>query len=648
MTPEKPPKNRRIINRVKTNKTIARLTYIPQKHKQKFVKKLRQKLANKPPQNPSTSPPPPTSLKIGSINIDGLDLEASWAVEQLLAEHGFDVSLNLHLQNNNVINKLIKVLAISETFGRSDKHSTLPPTPGYSTWKTERGGSDKGGGGLCILYKPSLTPHPWTPPVSPKHQYVTNERQWLLLDNGIEKCALLHVYIACQSNKSDGFLQWNEDLFFILTQEALKLRQQGFMILSLGDFNSRVGRIPGLENNTPDLNRNTPMFLNFISQVNLIIINTLPIAKGLFTRFMDNSGRPGTKSLIDYGLINTEHAHTVTSFVIDEEARYDCGADHALLIVILEFGSNSKTKWSFHEALRLHFDEDSDFSGYQTQLDLLSNNIPLHHFETLPSEQMLPHLTNCIKESGKKNFKLKVKKTKRGIKLPKQILDKIKYKNELARSTSHAHQQNLPSANHLQDKLDAAKADIKSTLSDLNLKRRHRLRSKTLLADPSRKKFWRFLKNHIQHAGNITGAYNKAGNMVFRQEEIEDAVLDHFQKIFLGQRIPVYPSSEHSDQVSLSILDLEKLLGKNQLEHPEDMFEEQVCSPYTHLELTQILANLPSGKSSGYDQVPNELLKHSSFSFIQYILCFLNRIIKDGKVPQELNLGKCMLIHKVN
>ena len=229
------------------------------------------------------------------------------------------------------------------------------------------------------------------------------------------------------------------------------------------------------------------MFLNFISQVNLIIINTLPIAKGLFTRFMDNSGRPGTKSLIDYGLINTEHAHTVTSFVIDEEARYDCGADHALLIVILEFGSNPKTKWSFHEALRLHFDEDSDFSGYQTQLDLLSNNIPLHHFETLPSEQMLPHLTNCIKESGKKNFKLKVKKTKRGIKLPKQILDKIKYKNELARSTSHAHQQNLPSANHLQDKLDAAKADIKSTLSDLNLKRRHRLRSKTLLADPSRK-----------------------------------------------------------------------------------------------------------------------------------------------------------------
>ena len=106
-------------------------------------------------------------------------------------------------------------------------------------------------------------------------------------------------------------------------------------VLAMGDFNSRVGRIPGLENNTPDTNKNTPMFLNFMQQANLVIINTLPITKGLFTRFMNSPGLPGSNSLLDYGLIDGDHVNNVTSFVIDEEARYKCGSDHALLECVL-------------------------------------------------------------------------------------------------------------------------------------------------------------------------------------------------------------------------------------------------------------------------------------------------------------------------
>ena len=112
-------------------------------------------------------------------------------------------------------------------------------------WKTERGGADKGGGGLCIFYKENLTPHQWSPPVPPTLSHIKNERQWLLLDGGTERCAFLHTYLACQSHKNNDFLQWNEDLFHLLTLEALKLRQQGFTLLALGDFNTRVGAIDG-------------------------------------------------------------------------------------------------------------------------------------------------------------------------------------------------------------------------------------------------------------------------------------------------------------------------------------------------------------------------------------------------------------------
>ena len=77
------------------------------------------------------------------------------------------------------------------------------------------------------------------------------------MNSETEKCAFFHIYIACP----DSFLQWNEDLFHLVTQEAKSLRRQGFIVLAMGFFITRVGNIPGLEDNTADTNQNTPMFL---------------------------------------------------------------------------------------------------------------------------------------------------------------------------------------------------------------------------------------------------------------------------------------------------------------------------------------------------------------------------------------------------
>ena len=77
------------------------------------------------------------------------------------------------------------------------------------------------------------------------------------------------------------------------------------------------------------------------------------------------------------------------------------------------------------------------------------------------------------------------------------------------------------------------------------------------------------------------------------------------------------------------------------------MFEEQVCIPYTHTELEKELCSLKDGKASGYEKIANELLKHKGFKFKLYLKIFLNKVFGDGIVPQDLNIGKCMLVHKV-
>ena len=99
--------NRRVTksHKIKTNKIIGRLTYSPEKHKQKFSKAQRLKLASRPPDKTPTHSPTTPSITFGSLNVNGLDLEAHWAVTELLKSHNLDVRIksekNKDKNNNN-------------------------------------------------------------------------------------------------------------------------------------------------------------------------------------------------------------------------------------------------------------------------------------------------------------------------------------------------------------------------------------------------------------------------------------------------------------------------------------------------------------------------------------------------------------------
>ena len=477
----------------------------------------------------------------------------------------------------------------------------MDPVDGYRVWNSNRGGSDKGGGGLTLLYKESLTAHEYSPVVASNLEYIMNERQWLLISSGHDRIAFLHVYIACQNNRDDSFLAWNEDLFSLISQEALRLRQQGFTVLALGDFNSRVGAIPGLEGNTPDHNRNTPRFLTFLNEVNLMIINTLPIAKGLFTRFFDSSGRPGTQSLLDYGLIDHDKSNTITSFIIDGAARVDSGSDHAVLECTIDFNVVPKLTWSLHEPLHYNIRENSDYKEYQDALDQAMGAVTFSDFTSKPASEMLSHVSEGINDAAKKAFGLKVARKRKGRKLPMSVISLIKEKNTIARRLASRGLQQAEVLT-LQELLAVRKQEIKDSLASYKLQRRTNLRSKLLLADPNRKKFWKFLKSQIRSAGQITALTKKTGEMVFEQSQIEEVVLEHFEEIFKAKRIPVFYDEAPVDQVEIACQEIEQMLCDQTPGFEPDHFEENVCSAYSSIELDQILQNLPSGKASGYDR----------------------------------------------
>ena len=506
----------------------------------------------------------------------------------------------------------------------------------------------KAGGGLCLYYHDSLRAHCWSPSVPTDMQLVEKERQWLLFD-GVEKLALLHVYIACQTSQNDGFIEWNEQLFSLITAETIRLRREGFTVMALGDFNTRVGQIPGLEANHPSTNKNTSRFLDFITEANLVIINTLPVSHGLFSRFMGDSSENGV--LLDYGLIDSDHVRNITSFIIDEKARYDAGTDHALLVATLVFSAKTRLSWCQKDAIRYDFCHGSSFATFQDNLDKNVCSIPHSYFSSLSTSEMLPHLIHSLNESGKQAFGIKLKKIRKGRKLPKSLILAIKAKNRLAAEVAEAHEAHPPLApellQQLKNKLIVSKLELKDMISDFKLTRVHHIRSKVLRHDPTRRKFWRFLSSQIKAAGTISGLYDSGGSMVFEQEQIEEVILEHFGRMFVGSKDPVFENSVLEDQVALSISEIDSVLGSRSRNVDPSFHEARVCRLFSAHELDKILGDLPDGKASGHDDVPPEFLKHSTVKYRQYLLEFLNKIVADGIVPEALNRGKCMLVYKV-
>ena len=77
--------------RLRTTKYIDRLTYNPTKHKRKDARKRMKALHARELHHPNPPDPRP-ALKFGAINVNGLDLDSCWAVQELLKNKKFDVS----------------------------------------------------------------------------------------------------------------------------------------------------------------------------------------------------------------------------------------------------------------------------------------------------------------------------------------------------------------------------------------------------------------------------------------------------------------------------------------------------------------------------------------------------------------------------
>ena len=192
----------------------------------------------------------------------------------------------------------------------------------------------------------------------------------------------------------------NERILELVTRERNNLISMGYTTITLGDMNAKIGGLGCLKEKGNDLrvNQNGHLLKQWALQNHMVILNSRPLAQGLFTRktYCDND-MVTKESLLDYCLIDEGSENMVSSFIIDEYNRYSITSDHSTIVVTLKLeDSKQKVTWR----VRNSWCSVTDETNYEV-FKKLSDDIAMDpdKFKCLSSDEKLKVLRDGYKDA---------------------------------------------------------------------------------------------------------------------------------------------------------------------------------------------------------------------------------------------------------
>ena len=121
-----------------------------------------------------------------------------------------------------------------------------------------------------------------------------------------------------------------DQLYVELRRRVVGWREEGKVVMVMGDFNGRIGLGRGGDE---VVNRNGRRLLNWCGECDLEIVNAGMKCEGKWTW-----SRGDKRSTIDYMLIGREDEWRVSGMKVDDEGVMDVGSDHCVLEMWLQMG----------------------------------------------------------------------------------------------------------------------------------------------------------------------------------------------------------------------------------------------------------------------------------------------------------------------
>ena len=168
-----------------------------------------------------------------------------------------------------------------------------------------KGRIERGGGGMLVLCKPKLYS---------KMQMIPSEKEdtevlWVKLETSDTNLKIGLVYFP-QEQKTR--VKEIKEIYKELDKEVKKSREKEETMVIIGDFNCKIGT--EIRGNYDLVTKGGKILKEWTKKQELLIVNTTDKCRGLWTR-----EEGGTKSVLDYMLINKEKEEELIEMLIDEE-----------------------------------------------------------------------------------------------------------------------------------------------------------------------------------------------------------------------------------------------------------------------------------------------------------------------------------------
>ena len=592
-------------------------------------------------------------LRTSFLNVDGLN------------------ELTLDDVSSTVTSKDSDIVFLVETKRREEETGIDISLPGYTLHEARRSNlaGDKDGGGIAlytkltdgILFKRHLPNI-----IDQADAFVNNERVWMVVESQKCKTAICGLYLGCQYG-DDRHGDWNDAIYRVVQQEAFALRSKGYRVCYLGDFNGHIGNTPGqgIIGNTSDINPNGRRFLNFLQITNSRHINgecrvpgqwTTRLAKGLWTR-----QRSGHSSIIDFGVISSEHLHSVVSMEIDDQGKYGGGSDHNWIFLDLsdKFVKQKRISNQPVRKERWNIKEDQDWSGFSEHILESVSSLDTSSVNNLASSISASILRALHATIG---LKSKSRKTKPRL-LPPDLVKELVLRRELEKNWKTLNSAAANSASEEVSRAEKLYLEQKSRVSDLLLLHRQSKRRDILDqckggTPQARKNFWSHVSPSKKQSSDISAVVDPVSGVIrCKLEEIKSEVEKHLTSVFQGSyekigkpdqvyrkppksipgclpdhTYPVNPSPSLPKQDSSSTVESDPTGWLN--------------LAFVTQEVDKMIKTLKNGKAKGWDHIPNEALKNLPLQMVSMITLLFNKIKNSGTLPKGWNRGRVTLVHK--
>ena len=204
---------------------------------------------------------------------------------------------------------------------------------GYKIYRNDR---DKDGGGILVGIQKQLKN---LVTIVEKNKGI-EESLWMVIDN---KQVPVRVGVIYAPQESRTAKDKYEEMYESIGNQILLAKQNNQKLMMLGDFNCKVGTT--IKGNSVEVSKSGKIFNELIEKNKLLVLNTMECCEGTWTR-----EEGGTRSVLDYIVINQEDEGAVAEIMVDEGKEFapvtmdpSITSDHNAIIAKLNWLIESKS-----------------------------------------------------------------------------------------------------------------------------------------------------------------------------------------------------------------------------------------------------------------------------------------------------------------